>query len=280
MKKIFSFCFVIILLVTMASCGPKPEEQVKDFAVKFGDFVNTSQKDSIQKYYPDFELTDSLATVPVGNITVTPQETEGVYLIEYSPESTMIVSMSQNGKIIVDKSKGILAFLPDKIDLAKKTGMWDDSLSDSELAERMNDEEFLNFISKKINFNPNKILTVGKNFNHTYREEDMPVDYGYYTITNNTNDTIYASDYKMNFKDEYSYCEEENNEIKKYNEPGKEIAPNSTIKIESSRIIYQCRSEEDHHLVGVTILLTPEEIQKRFASFSGNEYQEYLDSKK
>ena len=116
------------------------DQQVKEFAVKFGDFVNTNQKDSIQKYYPDFELTDSLARVPSGNITVTPQETEGVYLVEYSPESTMIVSVSQNGKIIVDKSKGILGFSNKMIEILEKEGVWKDNLSDMEISKLINNE--------------------------------------------------------------------------------------------------------------------------------------------
>ena len=130
MKKIFSFCFVIILLITMASCGPKPEEQVKDFAVKFGDFVNTNQKDSIQKYYPDFELTDSLATVPVGNITVNPGNTEGVYLAEFSSETFITVKLKKDGKISILESKGVFSFPEQHVELAQKENKWENNLSD------------------------------------------------------------------------------------------------------------------------------------------------------
>ena len=138
MKKIFSFYFVIILLVTMASCGPKPEEQVKDFAVKFGDFVNTNQKDSIQKYYPDFELTDSLATVPVGNITVNPGNTEGVYLAEFSPETFITVKLEKDGKISIVESKGVLAVDSKGLDLVKNANLWNEDLKDTELRNLVN----------------------------------------------------------------------------------------------------------------------------------------------
>ena len=130
MKKIFSFCFVTIILVTMASCGPKPEEQVKEFAVKFGDFINTSQKDSIQKYYPDFELTDSLASVPVGNITVNPGNIEGVYLAEFSSEAFITVKLEKDEKITILESKGIFSFPEKHVELAQKENKWEDNLSD------------------------------------------------------------------------------------------------------------------------------------------------------
>lgn len=277
MKKLsfLSLLFVMLLI----SCGPKPEEKVKDFALKFGDFVNTNQKDSIQKYYPEFNLTDSLTTLALGNITVTAADSDGNYIIEYSP-ATSITVKDDKGDIKVMESSGLFKYPEEKIEVAKKTGMWEENLSDVKMSERMNDEEFFNFISKKMNFYPDKILTVNSKLKVTKIDEQMHSDeiYGYYTITNNTDQTIHASDYKMNFADSHEGGGEQG--IKRYSEQGKEISPGETIKIEVKNYSGQGGEHEDHHLVGVTMLLSPEEIQKRFASFSGNEYHEYLDSKK
>lgn len=140
MKNFNILSIVFLILSLVASCGCKPEEQVKEFAVKYGDFVNTNQKDSVQKYYPDFELSDSLASVPVGNITVTPDNTDGVYLVEFSSESTIIVSIAQNGKIIVDRSNGILAFSSQQIEMLEKAGVWKNNLSDVEISKLVNNE--------------------------------------------------------------------------------------------------------------------------------------------
>lgn len=87
MKRILSLILVTNLLV-LVSCGPKQEEHVNEFAVIFGDFVNTNQKDSVQKYYPDFELVDSLANIEMGNLTVLPAEENDTYQINYTPEKT------------------------------------------------------------------------------------------------------------------------------------------------------------------------------------------------
>ena len=275
MKK---FLFLSGLFIFLAiSCGSNQEKKVSEFAVKFGDFVNLNEKDSISKYYPGFQPAESLENVSLSNITVTPGEAEGIYNVVYSPKAMMTVSVDKNGEILVKETKGLLVFPSEQIDFAKKTGMWNDNLSDQELMQRLNDKGFYNYISNKAYFDPDKILTVGKEMVRTGEEYDGEVVTGYYTITNNTNQTINASDYKMNFRDENSYCDEEDNHIDKYSEKGIEIAPFSTIKVESSFRSHQCVFEESHHLVGITFLPSPEEIQDRFVKFTGNEYQEYLD---
>lgn len=279
MKKLHSLNLTGWLLVLATSCGQNPEGQVKDFAVRFGDFVNTNQKDSVQKYYPGFEKTDSLANLPLGNLIVEREDEAGIYRVEYSPEITLTVKNGK-GEIQVLESKGLFAYPEKNIELAKKTGMWDENLNDTEMAARMNDENFFSYISKKTNFNPDKILTVNSKLKVTKIVEEWHyLDiYGYYTITNNTDQTIYPSDYKMNFADNHEGGGDQG--LKRYSEPGKEISPGETIKIEVKNYSGQGGEHEDHHLVGVTILLTPEEIQEKFASFNGNEYKEYIDSKK
>ena len=278
MKKSIIICVLSCLF--LASCGQKPEEQVRDFTESFIGFVNSNQKDSVKKYYPGFDFRDSLVQITSNTITVNSGNMEGIYTVELGPETFIDVKLEKGRGITVEESKGLIAFPKDKLDLAKKTGMWDESLADSELSQRMKDEGFFKFISNKLNFNPDRILTVNSKLKVTKVVEEWHYDdiYGYYTITNNTEQTIYPSDYKMNFADNHEGGGEEG--IKRYSEPGKEISPGQTIKIEVNNYSGQGGEHEDHHLVGVTILLTPEEIMERFAKFSGNEYQEYLDSKK
>lgn len=280
-----------LLIIGVAACSskPKPEEVAQNFAVRFGEFLNSDQKDSIQEYYPDFETTDSLSNVSVDNIRITPDGSDGNFIIAYSPKASITVNVNEAGRVTVNSSKGILAFPKDKIDIAKKTGMWDAELSDIELAERMNDQGFFDYLAKKSN-KSSEILSVNSKFKVTESEEmedALWYEYarGYYTITNNTDQTVKASDYKMNFSDKIEQWrfDEEGCDIsyKKYSKPGKEIGPHETIKINGSKSDneHAQRVEETNHLVGVTILLSPEEIQQRFMSFTGDEYQEYLNSK-
>ena len=94
----------------------------------------------MKKYYSGFELTDSLSRVPVGNITITPEETEGVYLVEYSPIISLKVSFSKDGKIDVESSKGLLAVDSKGLDLVKNADLWNEDLKDTELRQLVDEE--------------------------------------------------------------------------------------------------------------------------------------------
>lgn len=128
MKKSFFLSVLFVLLAV--SCGQKPEEQVQEFAVKFGDFVNTSRKDSIQKYYPEFLESDSLTTLPIGDIAVHPESTEGEFSVVYSPKTSLTVKIDKDGKILVKASKGLFVFPENQIELVQKEDNWNEDLLD------------------------------------------------------------------------------------------------------------------------------------------------------
>lgn len=139
MKKLY-FISLAIAVSLLAACGHKHEEKIKDFAAKFGDFINTNQKDSIQKYYPDFILTDSLASVPLSNISIITEASEGIYRIEYSPEQLIVIAYNEDGDIKVEVSKGMLSFSSAQIELLEKEGLYDKTLSDVEISELITKE--------------------------------------------------------------------------------------------------------------------------------------------
>lgn len=130
MKNFYSIG-LISCLILLISCGQKPEERVKEFALKFGDFVNTNQKDSIKKYYPQFQITDSLSGIAVSNVTVNPGNAEGIYIAEFSPETFITVSVDNEGMVNVVESKNILAFPSTLIEILKNDAKWDDAFIDS-----------------------------------------------------------------------------------------------------------------------------------------------------
>ena len=136
MRKILnSGLLVLVALIFLNSCGSKPEEKVHDFAVRFADFVNASQKDSVEKYYPGFQFSDSLSILPMGDILVQPEETEGEFLVVYSPKFSMKVKIDKDGDITVENSKGIFAYPENQIELARKEGNWNDEVSDIQKRE-------------------------------------------------------------------------------------------------------------------------------------------------
>ena len=280
MKKSFINCFLLsVLSLEIISCSQKStEEEVKEFALRFADKVSQNQIDSLKLVYPGIENADSVALNYVEDgIVVNPSENGKEYEIIFSPEARIWVIKNKEKKYSVTNSKGLFAYPEEKKDLATKTGLWDPNLNDEELAKRMNDREFENYIKRIKYLDRKNILIVDTKL--TSKDSSRWGESGYYIIKNNTDKTIADTDYRMEFKDELSMPFSETT-FKRYSERGQEIPPHGVIKIKGSwSHAGSGHYEEDHHLVGVTILLSQQELQDKFSTFTGKEYQEYLESK-
>lgn len=204
MKKSL-FLYVSFLILVITSCGQKSHEKATDFALKFGDFVNVNQKDSIKAYYSDFNLTDSLANVPLTNLIVKEGSGEGVFRVEYSPQQYMILELGKNGEIQVLETKGILAFDERGLELVKNANLWNDSLSDSKLGVLVADQIMQESIAKMEEEKANRLSI--NDFCHWDSSDKVMVGY---------NDaTVKAKLEKLGFKCEktwnewVNYCEED-----------------------------------------------------------------------
>lgn len=253
--------------------SPKNEKVVEDFAFRFGNFANNNQRDSIMKYYPGFELSDSIIAIPVTDLKVTTDEGKNVYSIEYSPEIYIKVE-NKEGEIHVLESKGLIAYPQDRIETAKQTGLWSDNLNDVELKQRMNDEGFFEYLDNLVTQQKSQILTVS-----TLKGSDPDF---YYTITNNTDQEIKSSDYQQNWESMRTIYEEglANLDMKtktsKHTKPGKPIEPHGSVKI----IQEMGGSSFSDDFKGITLTMSDNEFRERFFKYTGNEYRDYLDNKK
>ena len=269
MKKFFTFSFIICVLL-VASCGEgkkmKPEEEVRNYGKYFVEKLNDNQLDSLQATYPDILKADSI--LPVNSDTILIVETSpGQYDLTLTEGMVLKVNRADDGNISVTESKGLFAFPADKVENAKKTGMWDESLSDTQLNERMKDEEFFNYIQDQIKNKTSNILTVGKYVDTS--DPDANGRFGYNTLKNNSDVDIDPSDYSM------IYYEFDFDNQKYKTRPGKLIPAHGSIKIESSG-----STMYGEYFEKIKWNLSEEQKVEKFAPFTGNEYQEYLDSKK
>lgn len=256
--------------------GPNIKEFVADFAEK----ASKNQIDSLRMVYPGIEYADSVALKYVEDgIVIINSKDKKTFEILLSPDVRMFVEKNGDGHLQVTDTKGLFLFPVDKLNIAKKTGMWNESLSDKELSNRIKDDEYFDYLNRIRHIDKDDILTVNTNLT-SFGDDLSWGDRGFYTITNHTNQTIAGTDYMLNFRDEHTlpFMAATYNS---YSEPGKEIPPHGIIKIEGSwDHAGSGHYEEDHHLIGVTMLLSSEELQEKFAPFTGKEYQQYLDSKK
>lgn len=279
MKTLNTLWLLAIGLLIISCSGEKkitPQEEVRNYGKYFVEKLSANQLDSLKSTYPDIAIADSI--VPLKSDTVIVVETTpGHYRLTLAEGVDLTANRADDGTISITGSKGLFAFPEEKVDLAKKTGMWDDNLSDAQLNERMKDEEFFKYIQNQIKKKTSNIIQIGK-FSYSSQVEDMFKDSaipapGSQTLTNLSEIPLDGSEYTI-VREEY-FCAQGVDEKGKTTEKGKAIPSRGSIKIKAEK------SNRSGNLVKeIKWKLTPQQLQEKFAPFTGKEYQEYLESKK
>ena len=268
----------IAFIVMLCSCGGKktsPEEEVRNYGKYFVEKLNANQVDSLTASYPDIAKADSIMPISSDTIIVA-ENAPGQFVVTLAEGITLKVNRSEDGNITVAESKGLFAFPADKVDVAKKTGMWDDNLSDARLNERMKDEEFPKYLKKIKTVKTKDIISIGrlKEPKELYGIMDTTQP-----LTNLTDKAIDGKDYSVVVEYEWSYpafdWDDDGFEKGKEVKSGKNIPPKGSVNY-AMEIGFRGYSK----IVAIKWKLTPEQLQEKFASYTGKEYQEYLDSKK
>lgn len=251
------------------SCGEQkkttPEEEVRDYGKYFVEKLAANQLDSLTASYPDIAKADSILPVQSDTIMLV-EVAPGQYDMTLAEGITLKVNRSDDGNISVTESKGLFAFPADKVDTAKKTGMWDNNLSDVQLNERMKDEEFFKWLNKKRVINPSRILSI--KFPKTSEDRAGFMEMDYLVINNLTDVPVSGKDYYL--EDSWSY----KGEGGKSKDKGKDIAPHGSVSYKYDFGFLML------HDFKIKWNLNPKQLQEKFASYTGKEYQEYLDSQK
>lgn len=245
-----------------------PKEEVTTFVNEFVKNLGSNLRDSVA--YPEILLADSIAPVSADSISIS-EAAPGQFDVQLSDGITMKVNRSENGKISVAESHGLFVFPKDKVEIAKKTGMWDATLSDAQLNERLKDEEFFKWVKNAKTIKSSDIIALGRT------EGDGFNTRGFRHVVNKTDQKIKGSDYYVIRKYEYAVFNGWDVDESRGTEvlPGKDIPPHGSVKYEFSN-----SSHGGEEISGVKLKLTPAQIQEKFSAFNGNEYQQYLSTKK
>lgn len=279
MKKLTTVILLFAGIGLIASCGKKatPEEEVRNYGKYFVEKINANQLDSLTASYPDISKADSIVPLQSDSIVVT-EVAPGQFDVTLAEGVTLKVNCSDDGNISVTESKGLFAFPDDKMDIAGKTGMWNANISDVQLAERMNDEDFFKWLNDTFEEKVSKIITIGK-FQGLPFMEGGTMGFGSQTLTNTSDVDLDGSEYSIVASGNYidyggadGVMEEKINSVSK----GYPIKAHGTKK---ETDVYS-----GHH-GSVTINkikwnLSPDQLREKFVPYTGKEYQEYLDSKK
>lgn len=155
MKKLIPL-LISLTLVALAACGPKPEDQVKNFAQIFARNAAKNQLDSLSLVYPDISNADSVGLkYSPDNVKVLPLDDEGInFRIRYNPETTIEIIRKKNGAIKVIESKGLFLFPDTLVKLAENWGLWNNKLNDVQLSKIIKEQVLpkLEFKSPDLDF--------------------------------------------------------------------------------------------------------------------------------
>lgn len=274
MKKLNAlWLFVVGLLIVACSGGGSkltPEEEVRNYGKYFVEKLSANELDSLKASYPEIVNADSIVPLKTDSIFV--EETApGKFNVTLSKGINLKVDRDEDGEITVTESKGLFAFPADKVEMAKKTGMWDDNLNDAQLNQRMKDDGFFNWLKEAKTVNTSDIIALGKT------EGDGYWTRGFRYVVNKTDQPIKGSDYQVIKKYSYSIFNGWDVDVNSGTEVlrGKDIPPHGSVKFE-----FSSSNHGEEEIKSVKLKLSQEEIQERFAPYTGKEYQEYLNSKK
>lgn len=257
--------FALLLVacsLSLMACGggnSTPESKVKDFALNFAENLKNNRLDSLQDVYEDIILADSIVAPSTEEIKVS-QISPGLYMVTFANNITMQVRQDTTNNITVEETRGLFAFPETELHMARKTGLWNDSLNDARLSERMADRGFFDYIALRAKAETPDIITVEK-----------AKDGKSYVLTNTSDAHVKGSDYEI-VKRYGNPMREET--ITSESEPGQDIPAHETINIVTEK-----PKGASMEVVSIRFTLPDDDFNKKFAAFSGNEYQEYLGSK-
>lgn len=251
-----------------------PQEEIMAFVNEFVNKLNAGERDSIA--YPDILSAREFNSVNNDSTSIS-ELGPGQYEVSLPDGIILKVNRSENGNITITDSYGLFDFPKDKVKIAKKTGMWEEGLSDSQMAMRINDEAFFQSLKNQKEVNTNNLISIsdikfppGEDYSGTATYE------GYQYLTNNTDHEIKGSDYNIiyeyEFMGEYGWPDSDKGTKTK---AGKTIPPRGKVKIYASGGYHGGEMAKK-----IKWKLSKEQLAEKFSSYTGNEYQEYLDSKK
>lgn len=195
-NSLLSMSLVAVVLIVFSTCCNRisPEEQVRNYAQYFVEKLNANQLDSLVASYPDIEIADSVINLKCDSVIIEKIGDEGVYEVILNEGVRLKLNYLDKGEIKVMETRGVFAYPEAKMTIAKKTGLWNDTINDVNLNKRMNDEAFFKYVKDIKKINPKTLITIGK-FTSSDKHMGLAARDGSKPLINNTDVEIKGTDY-------------------------------------------------------------------------------------
>lgn len=272
--------FLLLGCVAISGCKkdrdarPETSHQVSNLSIDefsdyFADKLAKNQLDSLWFFYPGLVKADSVSYRPTGLPPVIKELSKDTYEVKLSPTVRLIVKRDAEGKLTVAESFGLFAFNENDRALAVSTGLWNDSLPDLQMSDRMADKNFFEYIKSKGTVKVTDLVAVES---PRFPYPDAPT--GVQPIRNLTEYTIDGNDYTVTYHRETAHSSQAEGESGNFFVDGKTIAPGDTVGFEVVN-----SASNITMVTGVKFKLSQEELLAKYRPFTGKEYEEYLQLK-
>ena len=278
-KQLLMFATGIMLV---ACTENKDLEAVKQFANDFASKVRNNQVDSIRALYPDAVLCDSFALKFVADdIDVKKTDKDDKYIIHLGEGISFTVKKDEEGNMNITESHGLFAYPNETMDIARGVGIWEDELTDAQFAERVNDNDFKDFLSEKAMSDFTQKIEA-KEVSYTWAT-DKSIDKVFVTLKNLSDFDLKKSDYKIKSYWQYNNG---NHEDAYVNSVDLKAGENKKVEVGLDYFPYiteaEIKSGKCKLSITCDVILTisRDEILKNYYKPTGGEYLEYFNNKK
>lgn len=265
---------------------------VNEFMASFALAVNNGDTTALQTMYPDVVKADSLSSLSdISSLVLESNEKGDTTVVKMASDIILVIVGTSKDSLRVVSSKGLFAYPVTDMELARNTGQWEDSLTDVELAERMADKSFKEYLENKFySYVVNNLKVEGLN-EVLDVQDNVHIGYDHYiiTIVNNTNTDFSCSDYSLYLTmyhgsnyDVFTDSWLEKSKDKEYSHfvMGVDIKAGGKAPV----ITYGCPNDEDYSWdvvaeATLTLKLTKSQLFNKYFKATGNEYKEYLSTK-
>ena len=266
MKKL-SLMFCLGALLALCACNGN-EKAAKELLVQLQQAQNQKNVEAIKRLYPGAEGVESLyLNFDVEKLTFT--QLNDTLVSDDGAGHIVFFSTQNSDSITIINSRGLFIFPEYRMKFAKGTGQYKKGIPDVELAKRMNDKAFDDYVLQNLRLKYANPLGVGGQIYDDYG----PLKW-YILITNHSDIMLRSTDYDLQYtanSPEYSYDYEEFS-IKKRRrtEVGKDIAPGQTV-----RYIFYDNDTESYDNFSIRYHISDITLMENFQP-TGKEYEEYL----
>ena len=282
MKKLFYLFMVVAIMVIVTSCDSKKSE-VKNFVMQFSQSLSENDTAFIHSAYPCSAECDSLS-FPVDEkaIQVEEGDTAGIYVVKNN-DKELVVTIADDGTMTIVDSRNVFSYAVSKKNFALATGWIEDGMSDSQMAERFADKDFINYLGSTLIKELTNNLRV-QDWEYSMSPMEMSARSLSYVplqfiVVNNTPYDIAAEDYHIDATISYLRVAGVDNQKKEVN--GEAIGANSSIKIKYnlSPVYNDPNLFEDVVSEKIALNISEEEALQKYFIPKGGEYKSYLYAK-